>query len=230
MSTTTVIASFIGGILPTVIWLEFWLREEAHQEPRRLIVGTFILGMISILVAGILEESVSRLILEYTTLSFLLWAIIEEVLKYGCAYFAALRSRFCHEAVDPTIYMITAALGFAAAENILFLHDALTDGGIGSGLATIMYRSIGATLLHIIASSLVGILIGFAFYKSTSMKRMATAVGLFLAVALHTAFNRLIIIGEQHVLGVFAGVWVGLIIVILILEKIKSTKRIKSAS
>lgn len=230
MSTTTVIASFIGGILPTILWLEFWLRQEIHQEPRRIIVGTFILGMFSVVLAGVFESAVSRIILQYTTLSFLIWAIIEEVLKYLCAYAGAIRTRFCHESIDPTIYMITAALGFAAAENILFLHDALLDGGIVSGISTITYRSVGATLLHIISSSLVGILIGFAFYRSENMKRFATLIGLFLAVALHTTFNRLIIIGEQHVLWVFFGVWIGLLVVILILERIKSKKRIKRTS
>ncbi len=232
--TTIIFASFLGGILPTVLWLSFWMREAQHKEPRRLIIGTFFLGMLSTIAAGVLEQSVSRVILEYTTISFLLWAVIEEGLKYGAAWFG-LRSRFCDNPIDPAIYLITAALGFAAAENMLFLYDALTTvmghiSPVERGIASIYERFVGATLLHIVASGMIGISVGLTFYKSAHAKRIAGYVGLFLAIILHTMFNRFIIEGESNVLWVFSSTWIGLVAVILILEKIKSAKKIKGTS
>lgn len=226
MSTSVIVASFLGGIIPAVLWLEFWLRETNHSEPRRLIVGAFLLGMVSIFVAGFLEQASNLFLIEYTTMSFLAWAAIEEVLKFLSAYFVGLRTRFCDEVIDPIIYLISSALGFAAGENILFLFDPLSVGDIAKGLMTITFRSVGATLVHVIASGAVGIAIAFAFYKSKKAKKYAVFVGLIVATLLHTVFNRLTIEGKDYTLWVFAGVWIGLIAVIVTLERIKSKKRI----
>ncbi|HEY4512074.1 MAG TPA: PrsW family glutamic-type intramembrane protease [Candidatus Paceibacterota bacterium] len=226
MSASVIIASFLGGVIPAVLWLEFWLREANHREPRRLIVGAFLLGMVSIFVAGFLEQATGLFLIEYTTMSFFAWAAIEEVLKFSSAYVVGLRTRFCDEAIDPAIYLITAALGFSAGENILFLFDPLSVGDIAKGLMTITFRSVGATLVHVVASGAVGIAIGFTFYKSTKVKRVAVFIGLLVATLLHTVFNRLIIEGQNHALLIFSGVWIGLIAVIVILEKIKSSKKL----
>lgn len=223
-----VLLSFLGGIIPAVLWLQFWLREAKHREPRRLIVGTFLLGMMSVFAAGFLEKGVSIYILEYTTLSFLLWALIEEVLKYGGAQIVALKTRFVDEAIDPVIYLITSALGFAAAENILFLFEPLANGEIAKSVLTLSFRFVGATLLHIIASGLVGICIAFFFYKSKKLRTFAVVLGITLATILHTAFNSFIIIGEAHTIWVFCILWIGLIAVIAILEHIKNLKKIKN--
>ncbi len=222
-----VLLSFIGGIIPAVLWLQFWLREAKHREPRRLIVGTFVLGMISVFVAGFLEKGVSLFLIEYTVISFLIWAFIEEILKYFNAHIVALKTRFVDEAIDPMIYMVTSALGFAAAENILFLFEPLAEGDLKRGFLTISFRFVGATLLHIIASGAIGITIGLAFYKSKSIKTIALWSGIIIATVLHTAFNSFIIVGEQHTIWVFSLLWIGLIAVIFILEKIKSIKKIK---
>ncbi len=228
--TSALIISFFGGIIPAVLWLEFWLREETHQEPRRVIFGAFVFGMISVFIAGFLEQGVSLFLLEYTTLSFLAWAFIEETLKFLSARFTGLKSRFCDESIDPTIYLITSALGFAAAENILFLFEPISNGDLKTGLLTLSSRFIGATLLHIIASGAIGITIGYAFYKSERIKKLSLVIGILIATVLHTAFNSFIVLGEGHVLGVLATLWIGLIIVIIILEKIKNIKRIKVIS
>jgi RsiW-degrading membrane proteinase PrsW (M82 family) len=217
-------------MLPAILWLNFWLRQESHREPRHIIIATFLMGMASTILAGILETSVSLYIVEYTTISFLLWAVIEEGLKFAAGYFGGLRTRFCDEPIDPAVYLITAALGFAAAENILFLYDALLDGGYARGIASIVDRFIGASLLHIIASGVIGIMLGLSFLRSEHMKRITMYVGLFLAIVLHTAFNRFIIEGEGNVLWVFSLTWIGLVVVILVLEKIKSIKKIKRTS
>jgi protease PrsW len=224
--TSALIISFFGGIIPAVLWLQFWLREETHQEPRRLIFGAFVFGMISVFIAGFLEQGVSLIILEYTTISFLIWAFIEETVKYLSARFTGLKTRFCDDSIDPTIYLITSALGFAAAENILFLFEPISNGDFKTGLLTLSSRFIGATLLHIIASGSIGITLGFAFYKSEKIKKIAVIIGIVIATILHTIFNSFIILGDNNVLIVLGTLWIGLILVIIILEKIKNIKKI----
>src|SRR3989344_6540894 len=90
------------------------------------------------------------------------------------------------------IYMLTAALGFAALENTLFLIAPLANGDITKSLLTGNLRFIGATLLHIAASSIIGAFAAFFFYKSKKIKDAAIFIGLIVAIILHAAFNLII--------------------------------------
>ncbi len=200
------------------------MRKSAHREPRHLIIATFLLGMMSVFVAGPIESAINPG--AYTFLLFLAWAFIEEIVKFFAAYAGGLRSRFCDDPIDPAIYLITSALGFAAAENILFLFDAIAGGDISKGVALIISRSIGSTVTHVIASGAIGLMIGFGFYRSKLAARFCAGVGLMLATLLHAAFNSFIITSDDKVLWVFAAVWILLIALILVLEKIKISKKI----
>ena len=97
------------------------------------------------------------------------------------------------EAPDYVIYMITIALGFAAAENMPFLLTPLSTGNIASGIFTGNLRFLGSTLLHVVASSAIGFALAFSASYRPVKRMAAAALGLILAVALHTAFNALII-------------------------------------
>ncbi len=120
------------------------------------------------------------------------------------------------------IYMITAALGFAAVENTLFLFGVLDAGNVISGITTGDLRFIGATLLHVTASGLVGFMIAIAYHHGKVIKSIAIIVGLALAISLHAAFN-LAIINSTSVdtLKIFAWVWAGVIVLILLFEEVK---------
>src|SRR6185503_10263021 len=125
-----ILAAALGGVLPALAWLWFWLREDSkHPEPRRLIALAFIAGMICVVVAVPIEKAVQPLFAS-TTLVFTAWSIIEELLKFLFAYATVLRLADDDEPIDPVIYMVTTALGFAAAENTLFLLSPLSGGTV----------------------------------------------------------------------------------------------------
>ena len=218
----TFLYAFLGGLLPALVWLFFWLKEDKkNPEPRLMIFLAFIGGMVAVFLALPAEEYVFKLygLTEYT---ILLWAFIEEFLKYFLAYVLVLRSTNNNEPVDPVIYMITAALGFAALENTLFLIDPIMLGHTAQSLITGNLRFIGATLLHILASGTLGTLLGFAFYRARWIKQTATIFGLIIATALHTLFNLFIMNSDgSSVFLVFVSVWSGIIFLILLFERVK---------
>ena len=82
-------------------------------------------------------------------------------------------------------------------------------------------RFVGATLLHIASSAIIGILFGLAFYKSQRIKKVALLVGLILSILLHSIFNLLIIKTGEQIFFVFAGVWVVVIVLMTLMEKVK---------
>jgi RsiW-degrading membrane proteinase PrsW (M82 family) len=118
--------------------------------------------------------------------------------------------------------MIAVALGFAALENTLFLLSPL---GGSTMLETIMagnLRFVGATLLHVLSSAVVGLALAFAFYKRGLSHSVWAGVGVILASVLHAGFNFLILNApEEYLLRTFSLVWIGVIVVLAGVEYVK---------
>lgn len=228
LNPNTIFFSLIGGILPALFWLYFWLREDKLKpEPRSLIMLSFFAGIVAVLAALFAEKTVKDIIANNIILIAIYAPIIEELFKFLAAYFTTLRRKEDDEPIDPIIYLISSALGFAALENVLFLMSPLSENNIITSIATGNLRFIGATLLHVVASASIGIFIGFSFYKSRFFKFFMIITGLIVAITLHSFFNFFIIKGtDKSILAVFGSLWVAVIFLILILEKVKRIKTV----
>ena len=225
MSYSTLGYAFVGGILPALVWLYFLLKEDQRcPEPRPLILVAFMSGMLAVAFALPLEHF-AKLWLQSDLSVVLAWASIEEVLKYAIVSLIVLWRRAVDESVDLVIYMITAALGFAALENVLFFFQALSVHGLwgsAGALATGNLRFVGASLLHIVASAAIGFALAFGFRAHRAVRALYAAAGLILAIALHTAFNFLIITGDgSHTLFAFFVVWIGAVVFFAAFEILK---------
>ena len=226
VSPNIIFLSLIGGILPALFWLYFWLKEDKLKpEPRSLIMLSFLGGMAAVLAAFFAEKIAKDIVVSNLILIAIYAPIIEELFKFLAAYFSVLKRKEDDEPIDPIIYLISSALGFAALENALFLMSPLAENNIITSITTGNLRFIGATLLHVVASSIIGIFIGFSFYKRKIFKFFMIIIGLAAAITLHSFFNFFIIRGtDESILAVFAGLWVAVIFLILILEKVKKIK------
>lgn len=187
----------IVAALPGVVWLLFFLREDVHPEPRRLILYTFTIGIlvslpivaIQILGQGFIFRFIPNLLVLILFLAF-----VEEIFKFFAAYLAVGKRKELDEPVDTMIYMIAAALGLATIENFFILSDLVSAGGtavVADTAGIVVLRFIGATFLHAIASGLVG------FYWAKSRMQGSSKYlwfGIFLATIVHGAFNYLILI------------------------------------
>ncbi|MBI4114555.1 MAG: PrsW family intramembrane metalloprotease [Candidatus Niyogibacteria bacterium] len=220
--------SFLGSIIPIIIWLWFWLKEDPHPEPRKILIATFMGGVLAVPVALIgeilaVEGGTLLGILSPGSLPFLLlfiWAAIEEYVKYKAAAWTALFRPGFDEPIDAPIYLVTAALGFASFENGIFLFNAFLDN-TAFGIITGQLRFLGATLLHVTASGIVGISIAYSFFHKELRHRNVIG-GLCTAILLHALFNFFILKqGNGNILIIFIGVWVVTIILLLFMEKIK---------
>lgn len=218
-----IIYALLGGILPALIWLFFWLREDSyHPEPISLIFKTFITGSLAVIMVLPYQQLIGSIFPGMSIVTFLLWAILEESFKFGAAYFVAIRNRENNEPLDPMIYMIVAALGFVALENALFIISPLLQSDIADGVLTGNLRFIGASLLHIVSSSVIGSALALNFYKSKKEKILWSVFAFIIAVAIHTTYNLFII--DQNGLGMFltfGAVWAGITLLILMFERVK---------
>ncbi len=214
--------AILGGIFPALAWLWFWLREDAtHPEPRRLIALAFFAGMVTVAIVIPIQKFVAPFIATQT-LIFTAWSAIEEVTKYFAARVTVLWRREDNEPIDPVIYMVAVALGFAAIENVLFLLSPLAGNTATQALMTGNLRFVGATLLHVLSSAVIGVALALSFYKSRFVKHAYAIGGVILAILLHSAFNFLILnTAKEHILRTFGLVWLGLVVLLAVLEYIK---------
>lgn len=224
--THALIYAALGGILPALFWLWFWTREDKlHPEPRMRIFLSFLGGMIAVALVYPLE----RIAVDYfggiNSSTIFSWALIEEFVKYLMVATIALSSRDFDEPTDAMIYLITTALGFAALENTLFILNPLLAGQSIQSFMTGNERFIGATLLHVVASGLIGFCVGMQFYASKLRRMIWRIIGIALAITLHTAFNLFIIYENgQKTFLVFSVLWVFVLVILFLFERIKKVK------
>lgn len=213
--------AILGGAIPAMFWLWFWLKEEDdNKEPRGLVILSFLLGGILVLIAIWIEKYFAELVLNESYL-VIIWAVVEEIIKLLGVMLIVSSSRIIDNPIDYPMYFISVALGFAAFENVLYLLKPVYSDGTVISLLTGNLRFLGSTLLHAIASGLVGSALGLAFYLK-KYKFTYMIFGLTLAIVLHSTFNFFIMKDSgENFLSIFGLLWVVAIISILIFEKLK---------
>ena len=216
------LTAFLGGIVPSLLWLWFWLKEdEEHPEPKGLLAIMFMMGMLAVVITYPIQKYIQTQILD-DNIRLILWAGVEEFLKYFVVLIILVNTKKADEPIDWPIYLIAAALGFATLENTLYLLKPLSASGTTVSLLTGHLRYLGSTLLHTVTSGAIGIAIGLAFYSRTYIKTFTLLLGFTLALVLHSAFNFFIIRNNgSDYMKVFAFLWVVSIVVMLQFEKVR---------
>jgi RsiW-degrading membrane proteinase PrsW (M82 family) len=217
-----VFISFLGGLIPVLIWLWFWEHEDKHPQPKKLILYAFLGGMLAVVAALVLEEKTATVSPDFITV-LIVWVIIEELLKFGAAYLIVLSRAENKEPIDSMMYMIATALGFAALENALFIFRPVLMNSNLEALATGNMRFIGATLLHTMTSGIIGLSLSLSFYRSKRARFVYVTLGVITAIVLHAFFNlSIIVFNDSWPLIPFYGVWIVTILLLLAFEKVKS--------
>lgn len=203
----------ILGFLPSVIWLLFYLRKDKHPEPNSMVLKIFIWGMLLAPLAILLEagliwlvnptENPLRLLsigekenfFKILLMAALIPALVEEYLKYSIVKSKVLKSPEFDEPLDVMLYCIIAALGFAAVENLLILFQSPLLP-IGQAFQTTVFRFLGATFVHALASGMVGYYLAMGLLRSSQRQKFIIQ-GLLLAIIFHACYNSFIIAATQ---------------------------------
>ncbi len=188
------------GVIPSFVWLFFYLRKDSHPEPHSQILKIFFYGMLIALPAVLGEMGALQFLHSFDlskTVSSVLYlflgvALLEEFLKYLVVNQKIFRNKELDEPIDIVIYMIVSALGFAAAENILFLFSLGPTFLLGETVLITVFRFLGATFLHALVSALFGYFLALSFYTPKKQIRYFT-LGLGISTVLHGCYNFFII-------------------------------------
>ncbi len=190
----------IIGIVPSFVWALFFVREdEVHPEPKKLLLYAFLAGAgITLFVIGpqlALTKFLTNSGLEqYGFWTLFILAGVEEIFKFFAVYITIARLKDFDEPIDAMVYMIIAALGFAAVENVASIaRSSLFITAEVGRIEVLSLRFIGATLLHSLSSALVGYYWGLAMLQKHKFSLLILE-GLGVAIILHAVFNYLIVL------------------------------------
>ncbi len=197
------------GLLPSLIWLVFYLRKDKHPEPNKAIIRIFLWGMLLAPLAVFLEVIFTWLlepqreildvllspgengIIRTIIAATLIPATVEEYLKYAIVKIKILKNSVFDEPTDAMIYCLIAGLGFAAVENLLILSK-ISFPDFSQALSTMILRFLGATLVHALASAIVGYWLARSILYPQKRK-VFVALGLALAILFHSCYNYFVI-------------------------------------
>lgn len=207
---------FVLGILPSVIWLAFYLRKDIHPEPKKWLFLIFLAGMSIAPLVTVIEwqaigfftflNSASPIIFNASVkdllIVFIAIAAVEEFFKYSIVRLAMRKNPVFDEPADAMIYMIVAALGFAAIENIIVMQSYAPSFFINPAqpLAILALRFVGATFLHTLTSGIIGFYyaLSLANINRSGIRRYLLIIkGFAIAILLHGIFNYAIIISKE---------------------------------
>jgi len=197
------------GLLPSLIWLSFYLRKDQRPEPNSVVLKLFFWGVLITPFAivaelllvwalnpdlefwSILSQMPQNGFLKIILAATLVPAVVEEYLKYAVVRFKFLKDSEFDEPTDVMIYCIIVGLGFAAVENLLVLFK-IPSSDIGQAISVISLRFLGATLVHALACGIVGYWLAKGLLHSKNRKKMV-AIGLAIAITFHTCYNYLVV-------------------------------------
>ncbi|MBQ7563609.1 MAG: PrsW family intramembrane metalloprotease [Lachnospiraceae bacterium] len=154
---------FFLAIIPgIVLFAVIWKSDKAEKEPAKLLWKLFLFGAlttVSAIVVGLTGELVFGFLNPESMLyifidNFLLTALVEETGKYLVLKKLTWKHPAFDYTFDAVMYAVTASLGFATLENIIFLIDA--------GFATGIIRAVMSVPGHAIYGVFMGYYYGMA--------------------------------------------------------------------
>ncbi len=219
------IVALVISLAIALFWLyRFRKMDKYGKKPERLIYLAFFAGVLAVLPCGLLEAPFEVPIYQNFPLppikdlfiSFLWVAVVEEFFKFLAVRLTVYRSREFNEVMDAMIYMISAALGFAATENVGYL--------LGFGFSVWFLRAILSYLGHVSYSAVLGYYLGKAKIDGRPGWLWP---GFVLAICLHWLYDAFFTIGyirpSDEMILLSLVIWVfGLVLTFILFKKARA--------
>jgi RsiW-degrading membrane proteinase PrsW (M82 family) len=194
------------SLLPCVLWLWYFSSRTRYKRPAVRVLGiTFLFGALATIPAlafNLLGQSLFLTLFGRTQFSHLLVLFfivgpVEELLKLLVVYLYAYRRQEFDEPLDGVIFSATAALGFAAIENVVYLAQ--------NDPMLVLLRGPLSNPGHALFSSVWGL--GLSKAKSApnlaGQRLPIIARGWLLASLLHSLFDILLVAAAKVNIGFF---------------------------
>jgi RsiW-degrading membrane proteinase PrsW (M82 family) len=166
------------------ICLYIFLKDIYNKEPKRLLIASFVLGIVSIIPPYIIEKTLipyfNSSIISLATLAYAVVGLSEELSKFLVLVLICYRWKSFDEPLDGIVYSVMVSMGFATLENInyVFTH----------GYDTAFLRMFLSVPAHATFAVVMGYFVGKAKFDKTNSAKLLF-MGLLAAVFFHGTFD-----------------------------------------
>ncbi len=157
------------AVIPSIVlFVIIWKHDKVEKEPAKLLWSLFLFGALTTVSAIILgqlgqagvtlfidEESMLFIVID----NFLLTALIEEGGKFVVLKLKTWKHPAFNYTFDAVVYAVVASLGFATAENILYVGM--------YGVANALVRAVTAVPSHVTDAIFMGCYYGYAKFAQS---------------------------------------------------------------
>ncbi len=190
------------AIIPGLLLIIYvYKKDKVEKEPLGLIIRILIYGVISCIAAGFLEQLESNFLPQYpqgsvqyaVQTSFCMAALVEETVKFLAMRLGSWRYQGFNYRFDGIVYGVSAAVGFAVYENVMYVAM--------YGLQTAIVRAFTAIPLHAFCGVFMGVM--YSYSKKASILGqggkcvMYTIFALLLPMLIHGTYDTFAFLGER---------------------------------
>ncbi len=180
----TLLALAIAPGLAISIYI-YW-KDKFEKEPKLLMIRAFLLGVLSIVPAVIIEKAwqyagfgMEGSLLKTAFYAFIVVGFTEEWCKYAFLRRFLYPKDAFNEPYDGITYSVMISMGFATLENILYVAE--------GGLSVAVVRMVMAVPGHAVNAVVMGYFTGLAKFKGNRFGYLM--LGLISATLLHGAYD-----------------------------------------
>jgi RsiW-degrading membrane proteinase PrsW (M82 family) len=195
----TIVPVLMAAIAPGIALLSyFYLKDRYETEPIHLVAKMFLLGMLIVLPAIVIQHGLNY---EFgdsgLLLSFVSSAGLEESLKWFVLVQLIYRHASFDEPYDGIVYAAAVSLGFATLENVFYAFLGMPS------FSALLFRA----FLPVSGHALFGVMMGYYLGKAKFMPDKAgryLTLSLALPIVWHGAFDYILLQAKSHWLWLMA--------------------------
>ena len=224
INTDLMALAIVPGLL---LILYVYRKDRVEKEPPILLIKLVLFGIISCIAAGYLEQLESQFLpaypqgsLQYALqTSFCMAALVDEIVKFLAMRTASWRSPAFNYRFDGVVYGLTAAVGFAIYENIMYVAM--------YGMQTAIVRAFTAIPLHAFCGAFMGAIYSYSKKASIMGNKGASVVYTILALlvpmAIHGTYDTFAFLGQQGTVPLLIFVVILYIAAITMIKKLSAS-------
>lgn len=193
-----------------IILIYIYIRDKYNKEPLQLLLMAIFLGILITIPISYVEGFLSALYIPATKTgsafyrAFVVASFTEELFKYLALFLLIWRHKEFDEHFDGIVYAVFISLGFAAAENVLYVYS--------YGEQTAYLRAFTAVPAHAVFGITMGYYFSLAKFNSQNTT-LNLVKALAIPVLLHGIYDFIIMIEHPLILLTFIPfviyLWVG---------------------
>ncbi|MGN1268133.1 MAG: PrsW family intramembrane metalloprotease [Candidatus Aphodocola sp.] len=177
------------SLIPTLLLVGFVLyTDRKSREPSKNIIICLLSGILTVALAGYLEELVMPYFSNSVILTYV-WGFIEELSKIAIFFLFIFDNKHYDDIYDGVVYMTLIALSFAGLENIMY---AFSENTVSESISLALMRDFTTIPLHVICGVVIGYFVSLGnFSKDKAKKYINFLLAILISSLIHGTYNNL---------------------------------------